>query len=135
MIANQDSNTTSQARLQSSIQSIQADMEIMSNHSTQVTSQLSQISSEMTSQFQQFKSFLIQHNQEAAPFPECHTDNISTGISTLTPMDSKDKRGKRKLNTIDQQLLVSGSPDQSRETQEETQMETYDDDDPDLQEL
>ena len=34
VIANQDSNTASQARLQSLIQSIQADMEIMSNHST-----------------------------------------------------------------------------------------------------
>ena len=78
-------------------------MEIMSNHSTQVTSQMSQMSSEMTSQFQQFKSLLIQHNQEAAPFPECHTDNNSTGISTLTPLKSKDKRGKRKLNTIDHQ--------------------------------
>ena len=50
-------------------------------------------------------------------------------------MDSKDKRGKRKLNTIDHQPQVTGSPDQFRETQEETQMETFDDDDPDLQEL
>ena len=111
----------------------------MSNQSSKVSSQLSQIpswiSSEISSQFKQFTSLFMQHNQEAAPFPECHTDNISTGISTLTPMDSKDKCGKRKLHNIDHQPLITGSPDQSRETQEETQMETYDDDDPDLQEL
>ena len=50
-------------------------------------------------------------------------------------MDFKDKRGKRKLNTIDHQPLVTGSSALSRDTQEETQMETFDDDDPDLQEL
>ena len=94
-----------------------------------------QMSSEMTSQFQQFKSFLIQNNQEAAPFPECHTDNNSTGISTLTPLESKDKRGKRKLNPIEQQLMITNSPDQSSDTQEGTQMETFDDDDPYIQEL
>ena len=77
----------------------------------------------------------MQNNPEAVPFPECHTDNNSTGISTLTPLESKDKRGKRKLNPIDHHPLITSSPDQSRETQEETQMETYDDDDPDLQEL
>ena len=77
----------------------------------------------------------MQTNQEAVPFPECHTNNNSTGISTLTPLDSKEKRGKRKLTPIDPQPLITGSPDQSRETQEGTQMETFDDDDPDLQEL
>ena len=107
----------------------------MLNHSSKVSSQLSQISSEISSQFKQFASLFMQNNQEVAPFPECHTDNISTGISDLTPMDSKDKRDKRKLHNIDHQPLVTGSPDLSRETQEETQMETYDDDNPDLQEL
>ena len=77
----------------------------------------------------------MQTNQDSIPFPECHTDNNSTGISTLTPLDSKDKRGKRKLNPIDQHPMITSSPDQSRETQEETEMETYDDDDPEIQEL
>ena len=111
----------------------------MSNQYSQLSSQLSQItsqiSSEISSQFKQFTSMFMQNNQEVAPFSECHTDNISTGISTLTPLESKDKQGKRKLNTIDHQPLITGSPDQSRETQEETQMETYDDNDPDIQEL
>ena len=110
-------------------------MELMSNQYSQLSSQISQIpsqiSSEISSQFKQFTSLFMQNNQEAALFSEYHTDNISTGISTY----SKDKQGKRKLNTIDHQPLITGSPDQSRETQEETQMETYDDDDPDLQEL
>ena len=128
-----------QTELKSSVTSIKEDMENMRNQSAQVSSQLSQIpsqiSSEISSQFQQFRLLFMQTNQEAVPFPECHTDNNSTGISTLTPLESKDKRGKRKLNTIDHQPLITGSPDQSRKTQEETQMETYDDDDPDLQEL
>ena len=111
----------------------------MRNQSAQVSSQLSQIpsqiSSEISSQFQQFKLLFMQTNQEAVPFPECHTNNNSTGISTLTPLDSKEKQEKRKLTPIDHQPLITGSPDQSRETEEETQMETYDDDDPNLQEL
>ena len=72
----------------------------------------------------------------AAPIPECHTDNISTGISTLTPTDSKDKRGKRKLHNLEPQNSVPVTPGlSSQATQEETQMETFDDDNPDLQEL
>ena len=60
----------------------------MSTQSVQLeTKLLSQISS----QFQHMMSVQVQNNQVAAPIPECHTDNISTGISTLTPTDSKDK--------------------------------------------
>ena len=89
----------------------------------------------MSLQFKQMMSVLVQNSQVAAPLPECHTDNISTGISTLTPIDSKDKRGKRKLHNLDPQNLVSVTPGLSRATQEETHMETFDDDNPDLQEL
>ena len=77
----------------------------------------------------------MQNKHEAIPLPECHTDSNSTGISTLTPLESKDKRGKRKLNPIEQQPMITHSPDQSSATQEESQMETFDDDDPYIQEL
>ena len=121
-----------QSELKSSVTSIKTDME---NQFEQVSSQLSQILSEILSQFQQFKLLFMQNNQEAVPFPECHTDSNSTGISTLTPLESKDKQGKRKLNPLEQQPMITHSPDQSSATQEESQMETCDDDDPDIQEL
>ena len=131
-----------QSELKSSVTSITANMENqfeqvssqLSSQSSQL-SQLSQLPSEITAQFQQFKLLLMQNNQETIPFSECHADSNSTGISTLTPLDSKDKRGKRKLNPLDQQPVITHSPDQSSATQEESQMETCDDDDPDIQEL
>ena len=128
-----------QSEMKSSVTSIKTDMENMRSQSDQVSSQVSQIpsliSSEISSQFQQIKLLFMQNNLEAVPFPECHTDSNSTGISTLTPLESKDKRGKRKLNPIEQQPMITHSPDQSSDTQEETQMETFDDDDPYIQEL
>ena len=60
-------------------------------------------------------------------------NNISTGISTLTPSDSKDKRGKRKLSNLDSQNIAPVTPGLSpRPPQDDAQMEDYYDDDPNL---
>ena len=116
--------------MDNNIKSLQTDMQSMkTDHSQQTQS----IHSKMDSQFQQIMTAFANNSQVVAPLPECHTDNISTGISTLTPSDSKDKRGKRKLNNLDNPTITPVTPGlSSGPAQDETQMEDFDDDDPHL---